>query len=65
MSRWIDIENDEFKIEIADMDRCKHEYNETCCNAECPYATCYCPQTEFPQACKFFTEEDGVIDPVS
>lgn len=53
MSRWIDIEEDAFKIEIADMDRCKHEYNETCCNAECP------------NVCKFFLEEDGVIDPVS
>ena len=47
------------------MDRCKHEYNETCCNAECPYVADYCPLTENPQVCKFFTEEDGVVDPVS
>ena len=63
MSRWIESTfGGGTLITIADMDQCKHMYNEVCCNDKSSLRGDY-PDLEYDcQYCEWFEKEDGVIE---
>lgn len=61
MSRWIeDAPDGGYKVTIADMNECKHIYNEICCNDESGHCCCYAFEDDC-KGCELFEKEDGVI----
>lgn len=61
MSRWIEIEGDDYKVTIADMDECKHMYDGICCNDENEWCCDYAYEDDC-KSCKLFEKEDGAIE---
>lgn len=61
MSRWVEKEGDDYKITIADMDECKHMYDEMCCNDESEHCCSYAFEDDC-KGCELFEKEDGVIE---
>lgn len=48
-------------IEIDDINKCKHMYNEVCCNDESECCGCYAFEDNCKR-CELFEKEDGVIE---
>lgn len=58
--RSITEENGKYIVTVDNMEGCKWNYNEVCCNADCPECT-YITYEELCKECKFFEQEDGII----
>ena len=62
MSRWIaEKEDGGYLVTLADMDQCKHIYNEVCCNDKSE-ACCDYPDEEECKTCPLFEKEDGICE---
>ena len=63
LSRYIeDYGEGSYKVSLADMDGCKHEYNEICCNPDADeHVADFCDEVVC-RTCTHFEKEDGVIE---
>lgn len=62
MSKWIEDRKDgTYKVSDIDMNRCKYEINEVCCNDVNEEMLTYFVDEETCAGCKYFTQEDGEL----
>lgn len=62
MSRWVDkLPNGELREEIADINGCRHMYNQICCNPNSEFCTCDTGEDDY-RSCIFFEPEETTDD---
>lgn len=60
MSGWIEEKGGKYVTTVADMDACKHMYNEVCCNDQSELCGGW-PDEYDCSHCELFEREDGEV----